>query len=72
MQKNKRIMILLFMVLMSAVIISGSGFSEITDAPDIRISKLDFDFRDYANTYFTRTENGMNGEKWQHWLKDVN
>ena len=38
----------------------------------IGISELDFDFRDYANTYFTRTENGMNGEKWQHWLKDVN
>jgi len=25
----------------------------------IGISKLDFDFQDYANTYFARTEKGM-------------
>lgn len=37
----------------------------------IGISKLDFDFREYANTYFSRTEKGMKGEKWQEWLKDV-
>lgn len=37
----------------------------------IGISKLDFDFRDYANTYFARTENGMKGEMWQEWLEDV-
>jgi len=37
----------------------------------IGISKLDFDFRDYANTYFARTEKGMQGENWQEWLDDV-
>ena len=37
----------------------------------IGISKLDFDFRDYANTYFARTENGMKGEMWEQWLEDV-
>lgn len=37
----------------------------------IGISKLDFDFRDYANTYFSRTEKGMRGENWNEWLKDV-
>jgi thiamine kinase-like enzyme len=37
----------------------------------IGISKLDFDFRNYANTYFARTEHGMQGKKWQEWLKDV-
>ncbi|OQY26199.1 MAG: hypothetical protein B6I38_11700 [Anaerolineaceae bacterium 4572_5.1] len=37
----------------------------------IGISKLDFDFIDYANTYFARTEKGMDGEMWQEWLEDV-
>jgi hypothetical protein len=37
----------------------------------IGISKLDFDFRDYANTYFARTEKGMKRESWQKWLEDV-
>lgn len=37
----------------------------------IGISKLDFDFRAYADTYFSRTAQGMQGEKWQQWLKDV-
>lgn len=37
----------------------------------IGISKLDFDFRAYADTYFARTALGMQGEKWQQWLKDV-
>jgi len=37
----------------------------------IGISKLDFDFRKYVDTYFARTEKGMRGEKWQEWLKDV-
>ncbi len=36
----------------------------------IGISKLDFDFRDYANTYFSRTEKGMNGDNWDKWLRD--
>lgn len=38
----------------------------------IGISKLDFDFRGYADTYFARTAQGMQMEKWQQWLKDVN
>lgn len=38
----------------------------------IGISKLDFDFRGYTDKYFTRTTQGMQGEKWQQWLKDVN
>lgn len=37
----------------------------------IGISKLDFDFRAYADTYFARTAQGIQGEKWQQWLKDV-
>ena len=37
----------------------------------IGISKLDFDFREYANTYFARTEAGMRGEDWKKWLEDV-
>ncbi len=37
----------------------------------IGISKLDFDFTDYANIYFARTEKGMQGENWQEWLEDV-
>ena len=37
----------------------------------IGISKLDFDFRAYADTYFARTEAGMRGENWQKWLEDV-
>ncbi|MBL6962102.1 MAG: phosphotransferase [Anaerolineales bacterium] len=37
----------------------------------IGISKLDFDFRDYANNFFSRTEKGMKDEMWQEWLKDV-
>lgn len=37
----------------------------------IGISNLDFDFRNYADTYFARTERGMRGEKWQQWLTDV-
>ncbi|MEN8173210.1 MAG: choline kinase family protein [Chloroflexota bacterium] len=36
----------------------------------IGISKLDFDFRDYADTYFARTELGMQGEMWQQLLKE--
>ena len=36
----------------------------------IGISKLDFDFRNYANTYFARTEKGMKGEKWNEWLNE--
>ena len=37
----------------------------------IGISKLDFNFRDYADTYFARTKRGMQGETWELWLKDV-
>ena len=37
----------------------------------IGISKLDFDFRDYANTYFDRTEQGMKGAMWEQWLEQV-
>lgn len=37
----------------------------------IGISKLDFDFRAYADTYFARTTQGMQGVMWQAWLKDV-
>ena len=37
----------------------------------IGISKLDFDFRSYGDKYFTRTTQGMQGVKWQKWLKDV-
>jgi len=37
----------------------------------IGISKLDFDFCEYANTYFSRTEKGMLGEQWQQWLRDL-
>ena len=37
----------------------------------IGISKLDFDFRDYANNFFSRTENGMKDEVWQECLQDV-
>ncbi len=37
----------------------------------IGISKLDFDFRGYADTYFARTGQGMQKEEWQQWLKDV-
>ena len=37
----------------------------------IGISKLDFDFRAYADTYFARTALGMEGEEWKQWLKDV-
>ena len=37
----------------------------------IGISKLDFDFRDYANTYFARTEKGMRGDEWGKWLNNV-
>ncbi len=43
MKKNKRIILLIFMVLMNAVFISGSGFTGTTDAPSILISKLDFE-----------------------------
>ena len=35
----------------------------------IGISKLDF--RDYANTYFDRTEQGMKGTMWEQWLEQV-
>jgi len=38
----------------------------------IGISKLDFDFRGYADKYFARTTQGMQGEKWQGWLIDLN
>ena len=37
----------------------------------IGISKLEFDFRGYGDKYFARTTQGMQGEKWQQWLKDV-
>jgi len=37
----------------------------------IGISKLDFDFREYADIYFARTEKGMIEEMWQGWLEDV-
>ena len=37
----------------------------------IGISKLDFDFRGYADTYFARTGQGMQKEEWQQWLKSV-
>ena len=37
----------------------------------IGISKLDFDFRDYADTYFNRTEQGMKGAMWEQWLEQV-
>ncbi len=37
----------------------------------IGISKLDFDFRGYADKYFARTTQGIQGEKWQQWLLDV-
>ena len=37
----------------------------------IGISKLDFDFRGYADKFFARTTQGMQGEKWQQWLNDV-
>ncbi len=36
----------------------------------IGISKLDFDFRDYANTYFARTEKGMKSDNWDKWLRN--
>ena len=37
----------------------------------IGISKLDFDFREYANTYFARTEKEMRGNGWGKWLEDL-
>jgi len=37
----------------------------------IGISKLEFDFRGYGDKFFARTAQGMQGEKWQQWLKDV-
>jgi thiamine kinase-like enzyme len=37
----------------------------------IGISKLDFDFREYADTYFARTEAGMKGENLKQGLEDV-
>ena len=37
----------------------------------IGISKLDFNFRAYADKYFARTAQEMEGENWQQWLKDV-
>ncbi len=37
----------------------------------IGISKLDFDFQAYANTYFSRTENGMRNPHWSAWLGAV-
>ncbi len=36
----------------------------------IGISKLDFDFRDYANTYFARTEKGIKSDNWEKWLRN--
>ena len=38
----------------------------------IGISKLDFDFRGYSNTFFARTEKGMLEKNWQLWLKELN
>ena len=37
----------------------------------IGISKLDFNFRNYADTFFARTTQGMQNAMWQQWLKDV-
>jgi len=37
----------------------------------IGISKLDFNFRAYADKYFARTAQEMEGENWQQWLEDV-
>lgn len=37
----------------------------------IGISKLDFNFRDYADTFFARTTRGMQDAMWQEWLGDV-
>ena len=58
MKKNKHKIILLFIVLMSAVFISGSGFSAVTDAPDIRISKLDFEEAEIRQIMKTLSEIG--------------
>ena len=37
----------------------------------IGISKLDFNFRDYADTFFARTTRGMQAAMWQQWLNDI-
>ncbi len=37
----------------------------------IGISKLDFNFRGYADTFFARTTQGMQNPMWQQWLNDA-
>jgi thiamine kinase-like enzyme len=37
----------------------------------IGISKLDFDFRDYANTFFERVKENIQNPDWNEWLKEV-
>jgi thiamine kinase-like enzyme len=37
----------------------------------IGISKLDFDFRDYANKFFGRVIENIQDPKWNEWLKEV-
>jgi hypothetical protein len=37
----------------------------------IGISKLDFDFRDYANQFFGRVMENILNPEWNEWLKEV-
>jgi thiamine kinase-like enzyme len=37
----------------------------------VGISKLDFDFRDYADKYFGRVIENIQNPKWNEWLKEV-
>ena len=37
----------------------------------IGISKLDFDFRDYANKFYGRVVENIQNPKWNEWLKEV-
>jgi thiamine kinase-like enzyme len=37
----------------------------------IGISKLDFDFRGYANKFFSRATENIQNPKWNEWLKEV-
>jgi thiamine kinase-like enzyme len=49
-----------------------SGLREATWAlVQIGISKLDFDFRDYADKFFGRAIENIQNPKWNEWLKEV-
>ena len=37
----------------------------------IGISKLDFDFRDYADKFFGRVIENIQNPQWNEWLKEV-